>query len=98
MDVNEDDAVVNVDNNNPLENATMDTAINKNSNSRTSGGHSAATFWQHFNNNPEPQKLKSAVCKHCCIRYNHHNKKSEQAMIHDPSERISRLLQGNERH
>ena len=80
--MNEDNVSVNVDNSNLSDDTAMDTIINKNSKwARASGGHSATTFWQYVTDDFEPQKLKSAVCNHCCTRYNHH-KKSEQAMIH----------------
>ena len=46
------------------------------------GGRGAPTaFWQFFADDVEPHKSKSAICKHCRTRFNHH-KKSEQAMQH----------------
>ncbi|KAI2498263.1 transposase [Fragilaria crotonensis] len=46
------------------------------------GGRAAVmSFWQYFTDETEPHKLKSAVCKHCRTKFNHH-KKSEQAMQH----------------
>jgi hypothetical protein len=49
---------------------------------RVSGGCSAAiTLWQQFTDYPDPWKLKSFVCQHCCIIYHHHNK-VELAMVH----------------
>jgi hypothetical protein len=45
------------------------------------GGRKRNPFWDYFTNDVDPQKRKSAICKHCCQQVNHH-KKSEQAMIH----------------
>jgi hypothetical protein len=44
-------------------------------------GRPISNFWQYFTDDPEPHKMKSAVCKHCHTRFNHH-KKSEQAIKH----------------
>nr|XP_032824721.1 uncharacterized protein LOC116950771 [Petromyzon marinus] len=44
-------------------------------------GRSMGQFWHYFTDDPEPDKLKSAVCKYCRTRL-HHHKKSEQAMRH----------------
>jgi hypothetical protein len=53
-----------------------------NMNSKKGRGRTVGTtFLQHFTDDLQPYKLKSAVCKHCHIRFNHH-KKSEQAMKH----------------
>lgn len=65
MDANEDDVNVSVDNHNLSDDIATDTVINRNSKrARASGGRSATTFWQYFTDDPKPQKLKSAVCKH----------------------------------
>jgi hypothetical protein len=40
-----------------------------------------SNFGQYFMDDPKPHKMKSAVCKHCRARFNHH-KMSEQAMKH----------------
>ena len=38
-------------------------------------------MWAFFTDDPEPHKLKSAECKHCHTRINHH-KKSKSAKTH----------------
>ena len=69
-----DDIAVNVDSADELGDKTE-------LNSKRARGRNVASFWQYFTDDPEPHKLKSAVCKHCRTRFNHH-KKSEQAMKH----------------
>lgn len=44
-------------------------------------GRRTSDLWSLFTNDPNPQKLKSAVCKHCKIVINYH-KKSEYAKTH----------------
>jgi hypothetical protein len=44
-------------------------------------GRNISNFGQYFTDDPKPHTMKSALCKHCCARFNHH-KKSEQAMKH----------------
>ncbi|CAM9601257.1 unnamed protein product [Lampetra planeri] len=51
-------------------------------------------FGHYFTDDPEPRKLKSAVCKHCHTKFNH-QRKSEQAEAHVCMRRFS---EGNEWH
>ena len=41
-------------------------------------GRSSSSIWSYFTKDAEPQKHKSAICKHCNVLVNHH-KKSESA-------------------
>ena len=44
-------------------------------------GRKMSEFWTLFTDDSNPQKMKSAVCKHCKTLINHH-KKSESAKVH----------------
>lgn len=46
-----------------------------------SGGRKSSDIWGFFTNEEKPQFLKSAICKNCNVRINHH-KKSEYAKSH----------------
>jgi len=48
----------------------------KKTKSTNNGGRDISTLWSWFTEDYEPQKAKSATCKHCRVVVNHH-KKSE---------------------
>ena len=49
--------------------------------SSVGGGRMVSNVWGWFTDETEPQKKKSAICKHCQQRVNHH-RKSEMARAH----------------
>lgn len=60
--------------------ANSNTSRNEDDNKRKAGRKSS-DIWSFFTNDKEPRLLKSAICKHCKLRINHH-KKSEYAKNH----------------
>ena len=45
------------------------------------GGRDISTVWSWFTEDHEPQKAKSATCKHCRVVVNHHKKPSMRKSI-----------------
>ena len=56
-------------------------ATNTNTTSSYKRGRVLSTVWSMFTDAPNPQQIKSALCKHCKTVVNHH-KKSECAQTH----------------
>lgn len=61
--------------------ASTSTATESFSAPKTTKGRKRANIWSLFTTEQTPQKLKSAICKHCHQRVNHH-KKSEYVKSH----------------
>jgi hypothetical protein len=63
---------------------------------RRKRGRTTSTVWTFFTDHPEPQKAKSAKCKHCKYLINHH-KKSEAAKAHlNKCPKFRTLMNGQE--
>jgi len=54
---------------------------NRITNRYNGGGRIVSDIWTYFSNADNPQKLKSAICKHCKVVI-HHQMKSERAKQH----------------